>query len=142
MGWGGNGKGWGGNGKGGGGFGAWQPMWQKDFWGKGGGWIFKGKGKGKGKGHRDFKAEQKVWIGGIPDGVSFRELHETMKPAGAKWCECFDGNGKGTGVACFATPEDAQAALASLQGAVVGGAPLQLDVWERKPKAAATPTAL
>uniref|UniRef100_A0A6T1N5T9 RRM domain-containing protein n=1 Tax=Alexandrium monilatum TaxID=311494 RepID=A0A6T1N5T9_9DINO len=105
-------------------------------WGKGGD---KAKGKGKGgraKGHRDmgFTNEQKVWIGGIPENATFKELFELLKPAGAKWCECFDGNGKGTGVACFSSQEEAQEAIAKFQGSPLNGAPLQLDVWEKKPK--------
>uniref|UniRef100_A0A6T1MGS2 RRM domain-containing protein n=1 Tax=Alexandrium monilatum TaxID=311494 RepID=A0A6T1MGS2_9DINO len=55
-------------------------------WGKGGD---KAKGKGKGgraKGHRDmgFTNEQKVWIGGIPENATFKELFELLKPAGAE----------------------------------------------------------
>uniref|UniRef100_A0A6T1MQ97 RRM domain-containing protein n=1 Tax=Alexandrium monilatum TaxID=311494 RepID=A0A6T1MQ97_9DINO len=142
MGWGGGGKGWGGSGKDGWGGNkggwttAWQPWFQKQPWGKGGD---KAKGKGKGgraKGHRDmgFTNEQKVWIGGIPENATFKELFELLKPAGAKWCECFDGNGKGTGVACFSSQEEAQEAIAKFQGSPLNGAPLQLDVWEKKPK--------
>uniref|UniRef100_A0A7S2N403 RRM domain-containing protein n=1 Tax=Alexandrium andersonii TaxID=327968 RepID=A0A7S2N403_9DINO len=124
--------GFGGNGKGKSG---WTPIWQLSWqpWGKG------GKGKGKGKGHRGFKIEQKVWIGGIPEEVTYKELFELMKPAGAKWVECFTGNGKGTGVACFATEEAAKAAIESLQGCEIQDAKLELDVWVRKPKESEVP---
>mmetsp|Transcript_95120 Transcript_95120/g.188435 ORF Transcript_95120/g.188435 Transcript_95120/m.188435 type:complete len:130 (-) Transcript_95120:56-445(-) len=121
---------WAGNAKG-----VWQPQWQKQgAWIKGGGW---GKGDWGGKGklqnrHRTFRAEQKVWIGGLAEGVSYKELFELVKPAGAKWAEVFSGNGKGTGVACFASAEDATAAIAELNGQTLGGAPIQADVWEKK----------
>mmetsp|Transcript_139216 Transcript_139216/g.388479 ORF Transcript_139216/g.388479 Transcript_139216/m.388479 type:complete len:133 (+) Transcript_139216:85-483(+) len=128
MGWGGGGKGGWGGGKDGWAS-VWQPMFQKQPWGKGG-----GKGKNKGKGHKDFKFDQKVWIGGIPEGVTFKELLEHLKPAGAKFAMCFDGNGQGTGVACFASAEEAQNAIATMQGSSLNGAALELDVWERKPK--------
>mmetsp|Transcript_81064 Transcript_81064/g.247706 ORF Transcript_81064/g.247706 Transcript_81064/m.247706 type:complete len:134 (-) Transcript_81064:58-459(-) len=124
--------GWGGKGKGPGGF---APVWMPTFWK--GGWNDKGWGKGKGKGHRSFAIEKKVWIGGLPEGVTFKELHEHMKPAGAKWTEVFEGKGKGTGVACFASPDEAAAAIAALNGSVLNGATLQVDVWEAKPKEAA-----
>jgi len=97
-------------------------------------WGGKGSGKIKGKSHKDFQPETKVWIGGIPGGATFKELHELMKPAGSRWTECFEGNGTGTGVACFASEEDAQKAIAVLQGAALNGSALELDVWERKPK--------
>merc|ERR1712228_899530 len=79
---GGGGKGWGYGGKG---SMVWMPNFQKGF----------GKGKGKGKGLKSFKAEEKVWIGGIPDGVTYKELMPHMKQAGnVKWVEVFEGNGK------------------------------------------------
>mmetsp|Transcript_1210 Transcript_1210/g.2502 ORF Transcript_1210/g.2502 Transcript_1210/m.2502 type:complete len:129 (-) Transcript_1210:77-463(-) len=121
--------GWGGKGKG---AESWTQVWQPMFWkGNGGYW---GKGKGKGKGHRGFAIEKKVWIGGIPEGVTYKELHEHMKAAGAKWSEVFEGNGKGTGVVCFATPEEATAAIATLNGSLLNGAPIQVDVWSKKPQ--------
>mmetsp|Transcript_60974 Transcript_60974/g.172384 ORF Transcript_60974/g.172384 Transcript_60974/m.172384 type:complete len:122 (-) Transcript_60974:219-584(-) len=119
---------WGGKGKGG--FTpVFMPMWGKDSWGK-------GKGKSK-HSHKNFHAEKKVWIGGIPEEVNYKELHEHMKPAGTKWVEVFQGNGKGTGVACFGTQEEATAAIAALNGSVCGSGTLEVDVWEKKPKEAA-----
>lgn len=124
--------GYGGDGKGKGGWTpVWQLGWQGGNWGKGKG---KGFGKGKGKGHRGFKIEQKVWVGGIPEDVTYKELHEHLKPAGAKWVEVFTGNGKGTGVACFASEDEAKNAIATLNGAPLNDAPLELDVWVRKPR--------
>merc|ERR1719347_2191433 len=101
MGWGGKGKG-----EGGGWTPVWTPMFQKGGWDKGGwgkGWGKDGK---KGMSARNFHPDKRAWIGGIPEGVTFKELHEHMKPAGAKWVEVFQGKGAGTGVACFASPEE------------------------------------
>lgn len=58
-----------------------------------------------------------------------------MKQANAKWCESFQWKGKGTGVACFATAEEATAAIASLNGSELDGSSIQLDVWEKQEKA-------
>merc|ERR550534_2750070 len=117
----------GGKGKGDGG---WTQVWMPTF--QKGGWS----DKGRGKGHRGFTPDKKAWIGDLPDGVSYKELHEHMKPAGAKWVEVFEGKGKGTGVACFASPEEAAGAIAALNGSTLGGAVIQVDVWEGKPKSA------
>merc|ERR1712146_128197 len=94
-----------------------------------------GKGKGKGKGHRTFKPEQKVWIGNLPPSVTFKELQPHLKQAGeCKWCECFTGNGQGTGVGCYATAEEASTAIATLNGSELGGQAIEVDVWTTKPK--------
>merc|ERR1712187_869967 len=103
-----------------------QPMW-----GKGG----FGKGYGGGMSHRNFKSEQKVWIGNLAEGVTFKELQPHMKQAGtAKWVEVFSGKGKGTGVACYATEAEATAAIAALNGSVLNGQAIEVDVWTKKPK--------
>merc|ERR1719277_521920 len=102
------------------------PMWP--MWGKGFGKGF-GKGKGKG-GHRSFSDEQKVWVGGLPEGTTYKELQPHMKQAGnAKWVECFQGNGKGTGVVCYEKAEEATAAVSSLNGSMLSGSAIQVDVW-------------
>jgi len=94
-------------------------------------WWGKGKGKGQ-QGHRDFKAEQKVWIGSLPSTVTFQTLQPLMKQAGnCKWVEVFQG---GTGVACFATADEAQAAIAQLNGSSLEGATIEVDTWVRMPR--------
>merc|ERR1719261_1404417 len=94
-----------------------------------------GKGKGKGKSLRSFYAEKKVWIGGLPEGVGYKELHEHMKASGAKWVEVMKGAGKGTGGAGFSTAEEATAAISTLNGSMLNGSPIQVDVWTKKEKA-------
>merc|ERR1719313_2815069 len=98
---------------------------------KGGG---KGKGKRKGRGLSTFKAEKKVWVGGLPDCTS-KELHEHFKDAGAKWTEAYGGNSKGSGGVAFKTAEEATNAISTLNGSILKGASIQVDVWTKKEKA-------
>jgi len=105
-------------------------------------WARKGKGKGKGKSGgknqsktKQYKPEQKVWIGNLSESTTYKTLHEHMKQADAKWCEAFDKKGKGTGVACFATADAAQAAISMLNGSMLDGSAIQVDTWEKQEKA-------
>merc|ERR1719326_235105 len=110
MGWGGKGKG-----KGWGGGGGWASPIQS--WGKGFG--FKGKDKGKGKGKRPYcPPEKQVWIGGLPaDQASTdlnKRLQEHMKQAGN--CKFVSIGKSGSGAAQYTTEEEAQQAIATLNG--------------------------
>merc|ERR1711865_780422 len=104
--------------------------WGKDMgkgWGKdmGKGWgkdMVKGK---KGGGLRDFAMEKKVWLGDVPEEVDRNELKEHMNQAGA--CK-FVSVSKGQGGAAYATEEEAQNAIAMLNGSMFGGAVIQVDV--------------
>merc|ERR1719382_1273313 len=90
----------------------------------------KGKGKGKGRGLGDFEADKKVWVGGLPESVTFKALQEHFNQAGTtKWAETMKGN---TGGVAFATPQEAANAIATLNGSVLGGATIQVDVWTVK----------
>merc|ERR1719409_2445230 len=113
--------GWGNGGKGG----RWEMM---QMMMKGG----KGKGKGKGKSLRSFYPEKKVWIGNLPEGCTYKELHEHMKDSGATWTEVMKGAGKGTGGAGFKTAEEATAAIAALNGSMLNGSRIEVDVWTKK----------
>eukprot|EP00747_Dinoflagellata_sp_TGD_P161754 gnl/TRDRNA2_/TRDRNA2_178595_c0_seq1.p1 gnl/TRDRNA2_/TRDRNA2_178595_c0~~gnl/TRDRNA2_/TRDRNA2_178595_c0_seq1.p1 ORF type:complete len:123 (+),score=29.72 gnl/TRDRNA2_/TRDRNA2_178595_c0_seq1:72-440(+) len=121
--------GWGGYGKGDWGYGGFFPVFN---------WMGMGKGKGKGgnaRKHTQFKNEQKVWVGGIPDGITFKELQAHMKQAGdAKWCEVFSNKGAGNGVCCYATAAEAQAAIVSLNGSTLGTGIIQVDAWTKTQK--------
>merc|ERR1719324_1484184 len=100
--------------------------------------MMKAKGGGKGKqkkGLQGFKPEKKVWIGGLSESTTYKELHELLKPAGAKWVEVFGGAGKGQGGAAFATAEEATAAISQFNGQTLNGSSLQVDVWTKKEKA-------
>merc|ERR1712025_1369902 len=108
-------------------------------WGGKGGWggggnlasvlqaLVGGKG-GKGKGRRGpninkYDAEKKVWVGNLPeDKASWKELNEPFKTAGkVKWVEPLGKRSAGTSVVVMDTAEEAAAAIATLNGSMVGG---------------------
>jgi len=107
--------------------------WAKG-WGKG--WdMYQGKGWGKGWGSggglSSFPAEKKVWIGGIPkEGLDFKELQAHFP--GSKFAVAMKGGGAGTAGVAFGTAEEATAAIQTLNGSVLGGATLVVDVWTKK----------
>ncbi|CAE7748164.1 srp2 [Symbiodinium sp. CCMP2456] len=121
MGWGG---GWGGKGKfggGGGGWSPWQPMFMK--WGK---------GKGKGSGLKVDPA-LKCWIGNLAEGTSWKALQDHMNQAGkTTWVECFSGKGSGTGGVSFSTAEEAANAITMLNGSLLNGQAIMVDVWVKQ----------
>merc|ERR1719231_1824919 len=90
----------------------------------------KGKGKGgKGKGLNSAKPDCKVWIGNLPESVGWKELQEHFNQAGkTRWVEAFK-KGEGNGSA-----EDAQKAISMLNGSILGGQTIQVDVWNKKEK--------
>merc|ERR1719424_1348495 len=116
--------------------------WGKDV-GKGGGWgndFGKGDGKGKKSGGWsnqageklwDFKAEQKVWLGNIPESFDRKDLKDHMGQAGNVKLVVVN---KGQGGAAYATEEEAQAAIATLNGSIFSGNAIEVDVWTRKEK--------
>mmetsp|Transcript_11507 Transcript_11507/g.26047 ORF Transcript_11507/g.26047 Transcript_11507/m.26047 type:complete len:250 (-) Transcript_11507:152-901(-) len=99
-------------------------------WGwNGGGW---GKGGGKGQGKDSFKVlpqnvQSTVWIGGIPEGLTFDEIKTNFGAAGTVKKVQFTG--KGTGFAWFGSPEEAANAIAMFNGSNVNGSTLQVDAW-------------
>ncbi len=119
MGWGGSGKGYN-AGK------SWTPVWQPAFQKFG-----KGKGKGKGKGLK-VDPSLKVWIGNVPPTGDWKALQAHMNQAGAtKWVEIFQGRGAGTAAVTYGTPEEAANAIAMLNGSVLNGTQLMVDVWTK-----------
>eukprot|EP00928_Gymnodinium_smaydae_P019754 TRINITY_DN175_c0_g1_i13.p3 TRINITY_DN175_c0_g1~~TRINITY_DN175_c0_g1_i13.p3 ORF type:complete len:125 (-),score=48.90 TRINITY_DN175_c0_g1_i13:87-461(-) len=101
---------------------AWQPMFQK-------GWD-----KGKGKGKRRIEPEKTAWIGGLPADSASVELNkalvEHLKQAGN--CKFVKIGKSGTGSAGFASAEDVQNAIATLNGSVFQGSVIEVDVWTKK----------
>merc|ERR1712217_1005412 len=95
---------------------------------------FKGKGKGRGGGLSRFPAEKKVWIGGIPEGVTWEQLKEHFP--GCKFSLVMKGKGAGTGGVAFETAEEAPAAIQSLNGSMLAGSKIEVDVWTKKSDAA------
>lgn len=127
MGWGG-GYGYGGYGGKGGGYGMppWAMMWS---FGKGS----YGGGKGWGKqstGLSSFPAERKVWLGNLPEGLTFRDLQAHFP--GSKFATAMKGKAAGTGGVAFATAEEATEAIKTLNGSTLAGATIVVDVWTKK----------
>lgn len=137
------GGGEGGWGKGGGkkGWAMSQMMQMMGGWGGDMGWdgFGKGKAKGGGKGFgkdkgkssgpnlKDFQGEQKVWVGGLPEGIDLETLTAHFGLAGGvvKFAVMLKGNT--AGVAFETTDEAANAVL--LNGSDLMGSVIQVDAW-------------
>merc|ERR1712150_15576 len=121
----------------------WAPLtsmlwnqWNPFPFAKGG---MKGKGKGwggkpwGGGGLSSFPAEKKVWIGNLPEGVTYQQLLDHFGgPGKAKYAIAMKGKGLGTGGAAFATAEEATEAIQRLNGSVLNGVTIVVDVWTKK----------
>mmetsp|Transcript_3932 Transcript_3932/g.7004 ORF Transcript_3932/g.7004 Transcript_3932/m.7004 type:complete len:228 (-) Transcript_3932:90-773(-) len=93
--------------------------------------MFFKKGKGKGKNGKVIPSKT-LWVGNIPDGTSFQDLLALAKQSGdAKWADVFPKKGSGTGAVGFSSDEEALGALTTLNGAVLGGATLTAEPWEK-----------
>merc|ERR1711920_261008 len=90
----------------------------------------KGSGKGWGGGLSSFPAERKVWVGGVPEELTYKELQEHFP--GCKFATVMKGKGAGTGGVAFATPEEATAAIQSLNGSTLAGSTIEVDVWTKR----------
>ena len=101
----------------------------------------KGKGKGKGKKNRlaTFDKDKIVWLGSIPAELDcanpteegHKKLKEHLSSAGT--CQYLSVS-KGQGGAAFKTAEEAEAAIATLNGSTFEGATIEVDVWTKKEK--------
>lgn len=100
--------------------------------------------KGKGKGKKGGKASSeinklksidpslKVWVGGLTSDVTWKQLEDHFKQCGTTtWCSVFP---KGTGCVAFGTAEEAQAAIAFLNGSQLGNCILEVDVFTKSSK--------
>ena len=73
---------------------------------------------------------QKVWVGGLTDEVTWRNLQELADTVGkSKWVQIL---GKGQGCVCYGTAEEAQTAIGSLTSIAPS---LHFDGWNTKEKA-------
>eukprot|EP00929_Paragymnodinium_shiwhaense_P115154 TRINITY_DN83846_c0_g1_i1.p3 TRINITY_DN83846_c0_g1~~TRINITY_DN83846_c0_g1_i1.p3 ORF type:complete len:123 (-),score=44.01 TRINITY_DN83846_c0_g1_i1:330-698(-) len=122
MGFGGKGKG-----KGGDSWGGWNPFA-----------AFMGKGWGKQSDSitKRTPPEKKVWIGGLPENNTSRDLNKKLKEhmSQAEGCKFAEVGRKGFGCAVFSTAEQVTAAIATLNGSVFDGNVLEVDVWTKKEK--------
>lgn len=84
-------------------------------------------GKGEGKtGEQSYDKKNKVWVGNLPTGAEWQELKDHMKQAGT--VEYVKTNGA-TGEVRYSTPEEAQNAIALLNGSELMGGAIIVDVW-------------
>eukprot|EP00930_Biecheleria_cincta_P064520 TRINITY_DN5011_c0_g2_i1.p1 TRINITY_DN5011_c0_g2~~TRINITY_DN5011_c0_g2_i1.p1 ORF type:complete len:273 (-),score=65.63 TRINITY_DN5011_c0_g2_i1:78-896(-) len=98
----------------------------------------KGKGKGKGKKGNDIEKLKtidpslKVWVGGLTKEITWKQLEEHFKQAGnTTWSTVFSS---GTGCVAFKTADEAQTAIALLNGSTLGNCILEVDVFTQKSK--------
>merc|ERR1719277_1718891 len=111
--------------KGFGGFGGKCGMWTPMFWAGGGG-KFGGMGKGGKGGGVQHDKSLKVWVGSLPQGAKWQELKEHFNQAGTvEFCNVRGSSGE----VRFATAEQAQQAINTLNGSEFGGAALVVDKW-------------
>merc|ERR550525_1876080 len=94
--------------------------------------MMKGGGKSKGKGGiRGFDGKLRVWIGGLPqkgepDDALNKRLKEHMSSTGLN-CLYAQVGKNGMGGAAFKTYEEAQQAIATMNGTIFEGAIIQVD---------------
>lgn len=99
--------------------------------GKGGGKGMMKGGFGGGGGLSNFSAEKKVWVGGLPEDVTFQELKDHFGEQ-AKFALVMKGKAAGTGGVGFGSAEEATAAIQTLNGSAFKGQPIVVDVWTKK----------
>lgn len=91
---------------------------------------FLGGGQGGGKQMKDIDSSQKVWVGNIPPSVEWKELQNHCAKAGkVRWAEIMR---KGSGCVAYHTADDAANAIAKLNGSLLGGQKIEVDVWGSK----------
>merc|ERR1711881_819967 len=114
----------------------------QSLFGGGGGW---GKGKG-GKGNRGNMSmigriaktnpEKLAWIGGLEgktlDKEACKKLKAHIEKLAGEGCKFVSITSKGAGGAIFGSEEEAQAAIAAVNGTKFMGKTLEVDVWTKK----------
>merc|ERR1711966_136092 len=111
-----------------------------------------GKGKGNGKNRANMgivsgtakKTPEKVaWIGGLKEkesgtGEEYKEINRKLKAhiekLGCEGCKFVNITKKGQGGAVFGSEDEAQAAIAAVNGTRFMGNTLEVDVWIKKEK--------
>merc|ERR1712228_273179 len=116
----------------------------------GGGGGRKGGGKGKGKNRANMSLvsanakknpEVVAWIGGLKEKENgtfdeFKEINKKLKAhivkLAGEGCKFVNITSKGQGGAVFGSEEEAQAAIAAVNGTKFMGKKLEVDVWTKK----------
>jgi len=110
------------------------------------GGSFGGKGWGKSKGDKlraeskktmntlsKVENDRKVWIGGLPKGLTWKDLDKFCEEHATK-PKLVNIMSYGKGVCAFKTAEEATAAIAALNGKELKGNNLEVDEWTKKEK--------
>jgi RNA recognition motif-containing protein len=95
---------------------------------------------GKGKGKSDAQAllkqvdsAQKVWVGGLPEGLSREDMITAFSSAGKVLDAANFGPQRGnSGCVAYATSREAQNAIKTLNGGDFNGSTIEVDVWSKK----------
>jgi len=113
--------------------------------GGGGGKGGKGKGKTGYRGnmkmigqHAKKTPEKVVWIGGMEgkelDDTGCKKLKAHIEKLAGPGCKFVNITSKGQGGAIFGSEEEAQAAIAAVNGTTFMGKTLEVDVWQKGAK--------
>lgn len=87
------------------------------------------KGKGKTNPLREIPPDRKVWVGGLPENLAWKELEAHFTVAEQpKWVEVMP---RGTACIAYNTSDEASTAILALNGSELGGAVIQVDSWTK-----------
>jgi len=79
-----------------------------------------------------FSAEQKVWVGGLTPDVDWKAIETHFNTvAKTKWVEMMKGKMNKCACVVYSTAEEAQLAIATMNGSTLGSATIECDVWAR-----------
>eukprot|EP00929_Paragymnodinium_shiwhaense_P114885 TRINITY_DN83433_c0_g1_i1.p1 TRINITY_DN83433_c0_g1~~TRINITY_DN83433_c0_g1_i1.p1 ORF type:complete len:140 (+),score=47.36 TRINITY_DN83433_c0_g1_i1:70-489(+) len=114
--------------------GSFNNSWSTPSFGSFGGKGGKGWGKQSESLTRRTPAEKKVWIGGLPEDSTSKDLNKRLKEHLSQGGECkyAEVGRKGFGCAIFQSAEEVATVVATLNGSVFEGSVLEVDVWTRK----------
>lgn len=80
---------------------------------------------------RNFPTDQKIWIGGLPEGTTWRDVKTVVdKKVKSIWVKVFSGRGEGTGCIAFKSVEDATKALEIFKEIQFNGKSIIVDRWK------------
>lgn len=103
-------------------------------WGADSGGCYGG-AQGGGKKVKDIDSSLNVWVGNIPPSVEWKELQNHCAKAGkVRWAEVMR---KGSGCVAYTSADDAAKAISMLNGSLLGGQKIEVDVWGSKDMAQA-----
>jgi len=100
----------------------------------------KAPGKGGSKGSDKFKeklakidASLKVWVGGLPKTVTWKDLEKHFAEAAGK-PKLTEIMSRGTACVAYKSEDEAMSAIAAVNGTELSGKTIEVDVWTQKEK--------